>query len=201
MATVIYDFETSGLNPHNDDVIEIGAKCIDNGIQYQRLVIPLSRKAVSSRITEITGITNDLLKKEGVKVVTAFTEFFTYLNEIYKQYEGITMIAHNGMQFDDLFLRRMYNYIEQQGYQEYKDMFSNMVFIDSLMVCRYIHPHRKYHNMREMCMVYNVQNKEAHRAMGDVNALSEIWTYLMNHLKQNKVNISGEGLQKTIYYY
>ena len=28
MATVIYDFETSGLNPFHDDIIEIGAKLI-----------------------------------------------------------------------------------------------------------------------------------------------------------------------------
>ena len=201
MATVIYDFETSGLNPHKDDIIEIGAKCIDNGVQYQTLVIPLSKKGVSSKITEITGITNDMLKKGGLKTDSAFILFFNYLKELYTQYEGLTLVAHNGMQFDDIFLRRMHKYIQGLGNHEFVEMFQNIRFIDSLMVCRYIHPQRKYHNMKEMCMVYNVQNKEAHRAMGDVNALCEIWTYLMNHMKQNKQEVSGEGLQKTIYYY
>ena len=41
-ATVIYDFETSGLSPYNDDIIEIGAKCIDNNVSFQSLVIALS---------------------------------------------------------------------------------------------------------------------------------------------------------------
>ena len=100
MAIIIYDFETSGLNPHKDDVIEIGAKCIDNDVQYQTLVIPLSKKGVSSKITEITGITNELLKKDGWKTIDAFTSFFTILKHFYDEYEGLTMIAHNGMQFD-----------------------------------------------------------------------------------------------------
>ena len=164
-------------------------------------MIPLSKKGVSSKITEITGITNDMLKKEGLKTEVAFTLFFNYLKGIYTHYEGLTLVAHNGMQFDDIFLRRMHKHIQQLGNHEFVEMFQNIQFIDSLMVCRYIHPQRKYHNMKEMCMVYNVQNKEAHRAMGDVNALCEIWTYLMNHMKQNKQEVSGEGLQKTIYYY
>tara|TARA_Y100000591_G_scaffold295687_1_gene285286 strand:+ start:638 stop:1243 length:606 start_codon:yes stop_codon:yes gene_type:complete len=201
MATVIYDFETSGLNPHKEDIIEIGAKCLDNDIVFQTLVKPLSNRGISSKITEITGITNELLRKEGRKPMDAFTSFFTTLKHFYDEYEGLTMIAHNGMQFDDIFLRRMHKYVQDSGNHEFVEMFQNIRFIDSLMVCRYIHPQRKYHNMKEMCMVYNVQNKEAHRAMGDVNALCEIWTYLMNHMKQNKLDVSGEGLQKTIYYY
>ena len=38
MATVIYDFETSGLNVYKEDVIEIGAKCVENGLTYNTLV-------------------------------------------------------------------------------------------------------------------------------------------------------------------
>lgn len=201
MATVIYDFETSGLNPHTEDIIEIGANCITNGVQFQSLVIPLSKKAISSKITEITGITNELLKREGVKTEKIFINFFDYLNHIYTEYEGLTMVAHNGMQFDDIFLRRMHKYIQSTGNNNYDELFQNIIFIDSLMVCRYIHPSRKYHNMREMCMVYNVKNKQAHRAMGDVNALSTIWVYLMNYLKQLKIDISGEGLRSSLYYY
>ncbi len=201
MATIIYDFETSGLNPHKDDIIEIGARCIENGVQFQSLVIPLSKKGVSNRITEITGITNDLLKDKGLKTDKAFTEFFNYLKELYIEYEGITMVAHNGMHFDDIFLRRMHKYLQQNGNHGFVEMFQSMIFIDSLLVCRYVHPQRKHHNMKEMCMVYNVQNENAHRAMGDVNALCDIWKYLMNHIKQNKLDVSGVGLKKNIYYY
>ena len=40
-ATVIYDFETSGLNPHNDDIIEIGAKCVEDESTFETLLTSL----------------------------------------------------------------------------------------------------------------------------------------------------------------
>lgn len=200
MATVIYDFETSGLSPYNDDVIEIGAKCIDNDIIFQKLVIPLSKKGISSKITEITGITNEMIKEEGLKTEEAFTLFFDYLQKLYDHFNGLTLVAHNGLHFDDIFLRRMHHYIEGCGKMQYNKMFNDIVYIDSLILCRYIHPNRKYHNMREMCMVYNITNKDAHRAMGDVNALSEIWVYLMNYMRQKHLDISGVHLKYILYY-
>ena len=107
MATVIYDFETSGLNVYKEDVIEIGAKCIETDKVYNSLVIPMilakAKQGIPSKITEITGITNDLLKKQGKKTLQAFLEFFNFLLDIYEQYHEITLVAHNGLSFDDIF--------------------------------------------------------------------------------------------------
>ena len=199
-ATVIYDFETSGLSPYNDDIIEIGAKCIDNNVSFQSLVIPLSKKGIIPKITEITGITNDLLKNEGKKTIEAFKLFFTYLKEIYDVYEDITLVAHNGLLFDDIFLRRMHRYLQGEGITDYDDMFCNIVYIDSLMLARYIHPTRRYHNMKDMCQLYNIKNNSAHRSMGDVDALSELWKYLINTLKQKYGEVDSKHLRYILYY-
>ena len=199
MATVIYDFETSGLNVYKEDVIEIGAKCIETGLTYNTLVIPLSKKGLSAKVTELTGITNDLLKKEGKKTLLAFLEFFKYLQGIYDQYNDITLVAHNGLSFDDIFLRRMLRYVQGEGHTEFDEMFENIVFIDSLLLCRYIHHNRRNHSMKDMCALYNVTNKSAHRAMGDVNALVEIWSYLMTHFKQLHADCSGSHLKYVLY--
>jgi len=199
VATVIYDFETSGLSPHNDDIIEIGAKCVENDIIFETLVIPLSKKGVSYKITEITGITNDLLSK-GTRTLDAFIKFFTYLNEIYTSYGGLTMVAHNGLHFDDIFLRRMHRYLQGEGHTQFDSMLDNIIFIDSLMVCRYIHPERYTHSMKAMCQLYNIKNVSAHRAMGDVHALSELWKYLTDHLKQHHSEVGGSHLKYILYY-
>ena len=198
-ATVIYDFETSGLSPYKDDIIEIGAKYVENEATFETLVIPLSKKGISSKITVITGITNDLLR-EGTRTLEAFINFFTYLIEIYTSYGGLTMVAHNGLQFDDIFLRRMHRYLQGEGYTQFDVMLDNIIFIDSLMVCRYIHPTRRYHNMKDMCSLYNIQNISSHRSMGDVNALSKLWKYLTDHLKQNHSDVSGNHLKYILYY-
>jgi len=199
-ATVIYDFETSGLSPHIDDVIEIGAKCIDNQVSFQSLVIPLSKKGICSKITEITGITNELLKNNGRKTLEAFKLFFTYLKDIYDVYEDITLVAHNGLHFDDIFLRRMLRYLQGEGITDYDDMFSSIIFVDSLMVARYVHPTRRYHNMKDLCQLYNIQNNSAHRAMGDVDALCELWKYFINTLKQKHIDVCGNHLRYILYY-
>ena len=40
MTTIILDFETSGLNPYHDDIIEIGAKVLNTDKSFQCLVKP-----------------------------------------------------------------------------------------------------------------------------------------------------------------
>ena len=199
MATVIYDFETSGLNVYKEDVIEIGAKCVENGLTYNTLVIPLSKKGLTLKITELTGITNDLLKKQGKKTLQAFLEFFNFLQDIYEQYHEITLVAHNGLSFDDLFLRRMLRYVQGEGHTEFDEMFENIVYIDSLLMCKYIHHNRRGHSMKDMCSLYNITNNSAHRAMGDVYALVEIWAHLVNHFKQLHADCSGTHLKYVLY--
>jgi len=203
MATVIYDFETSGLNVYKEDVIEIGAKCVETDKVYNSLVIPMilakAKQGIPSKITEITGITNDLLKKDGKKTLQAFLEFFNFLQDIYDQYNEITLVAHNGLSFDDIFLRRMLRYVQGEGYTEFDEMFENIIYIDSLLLCRYIHHNRRYHSMKDMCALYNVTNQSAHRAMGDVNALVEIWSHLVNHFKQLHADCSGTHLKYVLY--
>ena len=203
MATVIYDFETSGLNVYKEDVIEIGAKCVETGKVYNSLVIPMilakAKQGIPSKITEITGITNDLLKQQGKKTLQAFLEFFNFLQGIYEQYNEITLVAHNGLSFDDIFLRRMLRYVQGEGYTEFDEMFENIVFIDSLLLCRYIHHNRRGHSMKDICALYNITNKSAHRAMGDVDALVEIWSHLINHFKQLHADCSGTHLKYVLY--
>ena len=90
---------------------------------------------------------------------------------------SLTLVAHNGLQFDDIFLRRFLRYLQGEGITKYDDMFKQVVYVDSLMVARYLHPERRYHNMKDLCQLYNVQNEQEHRAMGDVNALFILWKY------------------------
>jgi DNA polymerase-3 subunit alpha (Gram-positive type) len=198
-ATVVYDFETSGLSPYTDDVIEVGARCIETGKEFNSLVIPLSKKGVSNTITDITGITNELLKREGVKTITAFISFLTYLQDIYTLFDGLTLVAHNGTLFDDIFLRRMHRLLQEEGYTQFDRMMERIVYIDSLLVSRYVHPTRRNHRMGDMCGMYNVTNTSSHRAMGDVDALVKVWAYLMDHLRHTHADVSGSHLKYILY--
>ena len=79
MTTLIFDFETSGLNPYHDDVTEIGCKCLETNDIFTCLVQPLSDRMLSDENQAITGITNKMLKKEGLTPLVAYKNFFDYL--------------------------------------------------------------------------------------------------------------------------
>lgn len=178
MSTIIYDFETSGLNPYHDDITEIGCRCLETDETFNCLVQPLSDRLLSERNQEITGITNQMLKKEGLRPIEAYKRFFDVLKSIYDRDEQLTLIAHNGRSFDDIFLRRIFRYLQSKGYTEYDIMMSNMEFVDTLELSRLLHPGRKSYSMGSMCAMYNITNESAHRAMGDVNALKLLWKHL-----------------------
>ena len=60
---VVFDLETTGCNPVNDYIIEIGAIKIENGeihSVYNQMINP--KIAIPPLITNITGITNDMVK-------------------------------------------------------------------------------------------------------------------------------------------
>ena len=52
MVVIVFDLETSGLNPYHDDIIEIGAKVLNTDNSFQCLVKPKSRRPISQKITD-----------------------------------------------------------------------------------------------------------------------------------------------------
>ena len=187
MTTLIYDFETSGLNPYHEDIIEIGCRCLESDEVFTCLVQPLSNRILCDKVIELTGITNELLKKEGLAPMDAYKSFFEYLHKIYLVNNDITMIAHNGAGFDDIFLKRVHRHLQGESESKYDEMMESIKFVDSLNVSRLLHPERYSHSMKSMCMLYNIKNESAHRAMGDVDALTVLWGHLMNNIKSKKV--------------
>lgn len=54
--TLIIDFETSGLNPYYDEIIEIAAKKLREDDSYTTLI--KHKRSLDKKIVEITKITN-----------------------------------------------------------------------------------------------------------------------------------------------
>ena len=74
---ILLDFETSGLNPYHDDIIEVAMKNMDSDDEYSSLLKPKSNECISSEITTLTGITNKMLAKEG----KSWEEVYKFINE------------------------------------------------------------------------------------------------------------------------
>jgi len=195
MYTLIYDFETSGLNQYHADIIEIGCRCVETDEYFTTLIKPLSNKPVSSKIIEITGITNKLLKNQGINAKDAYIQFFDFIKKYYDIDNNVILLAHNGRAFDDIFLRRIHRYLQGEELLDYDIMVENIHFIDTLLLARYLYPERGYHSMNSMCGMFNITNNAAHRAMGDVDALTKIWKEMVKILHNKKQEISGLNLR------
>ena len=92
--TVVIDFETSGLNPYHDDIIEIGAKIFLKEKEYTTLI--KTKKLLDPKITSITGITQNMLVKDGVSCRQAYHDFGEFIRSNCDIKKPIYILAHNG---------------------------------------------------------------------------------------------------------
>ncbi len=183
MVTVIFDLETSGLNPYHDDIIEIGAKVLNTDNSFQCLVKPKSGRPVSQKITEITTISNRLLRAEGKDWLSAYSEFYNWLIEAIQFTQNVSIVSHNGDTFDFVFFKRMMKELNESGTDTSKINLDAIHFQDTLPLSKRLYPNRSYYNQPALAKMFNIMVINAHRAMGDVLVLEQIYPELMKALE------------------
>ncbi len=99
---VVFDFETTGLDHLKDKVTEIGALKVENGVEVDRLniLIKWPDVEISEKISELTGITNELIAAEGIDPEAAIEKFRMFI-------AGHILIGHNIYNFDLKFLDQL----------------------------------------------------------------------------------------------
>ena len=157
---VVVDLETTGLDPYNGcEIIEIGITEIkDNKIvrNYSRLVKP--HGLIPSLITEITGITNEMVEnEEGIE--TVLPRFRKFLSDR-------IMIAHNA-KFDLKFLNY---YLRKYNLEPIENHLCTM---EMLKKCKSYKGKNK--KLETACNYYNITNENAHRADSDTKATAELF--------------------------
>ena len=138
-------------------------------------------EAIHPGITEITSITNEMLKNEGVseeKVANDLKERLT---------EDTLMIAHNA-QFDLSFI---YFLLKRHFPSEADDIVSNLNWLDTVTVFK---DRKEFpHKLIDAVNYYGVEEVNFHRAIDDTKALYEITKELRNERDDLKeyINIFG----------
>jgi DNA polymerase III epsilon subunit family exonuclease len=81
---IVLDLETTGLNPYRDEIIEFGAIRVnlasDNHTSFRTLVKP--NRKVPRKITEITGITQEMVDSEGLELRDALNQFIEFIGDL-----------------------------------------------------------------------------------------------------------------------
>ena len=165
-ALVIFDTETSGLNPGDDQIIELAALRVERtaagamriaGKMDTFIKLP-EGETLPENIVSLTGITDERLQTEGVQPVKAAGQIAKLM-----QNGPTLMIAHNA-QFDACFLRGLLR----------GQKVGRIDWLDSLTVYkdRRAYPHKLANAIIAYDLTGKVQN--SHRAIDDVRALFEV---------------------------
>jgi DNA polymerase-3 subunit alpha (Gram-positive type) len=186
--TIWFDFETTGLNPYHEKIIEISAR--DNKGSVFDTLLKIDSN-ISPEITKITGITNEMLISNGKPYKEAITDFFKYITEDTTN-ERIFMIAHNGDAFDRIFLKTQLKKYDLQ-------LPTKVNFIDSIFVSKLLYPRINSHSMLSLGKYFSVVNENAHRAAGDVNALCKLWEIWMNEFSKQYGKNDIITIYNTVY--
>jgi DNA polymerase-3 subunit alpha (Gram-positive type) len=172
----IFDTETTGLDPSTEYLTEIGAVLVENGEITQRFdTFVKPPKAISPRITELTGITNDMVA-DAPDEEEAFRKFIEFAG-------GHILVAHNANNFDIRFL----NAIAQRHSMDW-----TCTYIDTLPMAQALCPGLGNYKQPNIYKHLELGTYQAHRADEDAYALGQIFCVLLGDLKEKEISCVEE---------
>ena len=187
MNVFFIDFETTGLNPYHDEIIEFAIKQKDTDDFISNVVRPNKTKVIPPRITEITNITNDMVFSNlSITSINACELIFTFLKENYSGEGFIYLIAHNGIPFDFVILKTLIKTYANNIDNDVKnidlfDIYPKIRFIDSLDVSRKLVKNLNSYSQTNLCKTFNIVQENAHRAFGDVDDLNKVYNAVIKY--------------------
>lgn len=172
---VCVDLETTGLNPCRDKIIEIGAVRVqDNRITdtFQTLIDP--GYPVSSFITGLTGITNDMLS-DAPGIFEAFPEFLDFS-------DGNILMGHNIHCFDIKFISNACQLVIGKPYSGDT--------VDTLKLSRKLFPYERHHRLSDLILRFGIAETEEHRALSDALQTVDCYNYMRKYMQEHDISFS-----------
>ncbi|DAB30571.1 MAG TPA: DNA polymerase III subunit epsilon [Sulfurimonas sp. UBA12504] len=170
---VVFDLETTGLKPDTHEIIEFGAIRVnlnsDKHDTFQALVLP--RKKIPKKITEITGITQEMVGKNGDSLETTLPQFIEFIGDF-------PLVSFNA-EFDMAFLTNAIQKTQASG-------LANNHVSCALKMARRAWPGRKSYRLTDLAKDGGLSAKGTHRALDDCKRTLIVYTAAATILKSAK---------------
>lgn len=167
---VVFDLETTGINPKLDAIIEISAvKVLNRQVTdtFSSLVNP--ECPIPYGATAVNGITDEMVAKEPV-LEEILPKFMDFIGEH-------VLVGHNIHSFDMKFL---WNTTELL----YEKTVTND-YIDTLQMARLCLPQLSHHKLVDIASYYQISTTGAHRALNDCIMNQKCFEQLAEELKKH----------------
>jgi len=171
VSYVVFDLETTGLDPSVNEIIEIGAVKIERGKiieEFHTLIKPKGN--ISEASSEITGITMDMLFDKPF-LEEVLPEFLDFVGDS-------VLVAHNA-NFDYRFIRY---WIKKLTGEKWKHC-----YIDTLALSKALLEMRSY-TLDKVAEKLNLGSFKHHRALDDAKITAEIFLKFLKKLKLRGIN-------------
>ena len=158
---VVFDTETTGLDYERDEIIEIGAVKISNGViaeQFQSLIKP--KQKIPAETTAINNITNEMVADAPSGEIV--------IRDFYRWAKNCTLVAYN-IAFDIKFIQSLAKKV---------NLFFNNETIDALAVAKAKLKLPRY-KLSDVVKRLNITLNNAHRALADSVATAEAFLIMM----------------------
>ncbi|HOG63066.1 MAG TPA: PolC-type DNA polymerase III [Sedimentibacter sp.] len=168
---VVFDIETTGLNPKNDNIIEIGAVKISNRkvIDSFSTFVHIDKK-LPGKIIELTSITDDMLQGQP-EIDEALPAFLDFAKEC-------VLVAHNA-KFDLGFIKENTKVLSIENY--------NPPVLDTLELSKALIKDVKNHRLNTLTKKLGINLINHHRAVDDANATGQLLIILLNKLSEREI--------------
>lgn len=160
---ITIDIETTGLDPEKDEILEIAAiKYIENNEAEIFSCVVKVQNPLTKEISELTGITDDFLLKNGMDIETALKDFWDFV--------GRAKLVGYNISFDMSFLRN--------ASIEHKIKMQANKCIDILQLARRKVKGTKNYKMSTVASELGIEMAQKHRAESDCRLAFEIYRKL-----------------------
>lgn len=159
----VLDIETTSLDSFNGEILEISAikvrdkKEVDTFSQLIK-----TREDIGYFTTQLTGITNEMVLREGKELTEVLYNFKDFL-------ENDIIVGHN-VNFD-------INFIYDNMKENINEYLTND-FVDTLRISRKVLPNLKHHKLDTLINYFNLTKRNEHRALNDCVLTNQVYIEL-----------------------
>jgi len=174
---VALDIETTGFDPMFDEIIEVGAIKVIDGVvvdEYTTLVKPC--EPIDRFTTELTGITNAMLTNAPL-IETVLPTLLDFI--------GDNVVVGHNVHFD-------INFLYDCCMELMNKPFTNDL-IDTMRIARNGFKDIQRYTLSDLAEHFEVERKVLHRALEDCRCVLEIYSCMYVYLRTFNIDLSAQA--------